>query len=160
MLTRIAVLGGILLAAACPVSPAQALTLQECSAKFKTAQDAGTLNGMKWNDFRQANCGSSESQLPAKPADAATQSAATSAAPAPAAVPRATTAAKPMTAPPGVPFPTAISSKYSAETPSRARMHTCLDQYRLDKANNALGGLKWLQKGGGYYSICNARLKG
>ena len=39
-------------------------------------------------------------------------------------------------------------------------MHTCVDSYRAAKANNALGGLKWIQKGGGYYSLCNARLKG
>ncbi|ENT79120.1 hypothetical protein H721_00651 [Brucella ovis IntaBari-2006-46-332] len=39
-------------------------------------------------------------------------------------------------------------------------MHTCLDQYHALKDANALGGLKWVQKGGGYYSLCNARLKG
>jgi hypothetical protein len=41
----------------------------------------------------------------------------------------------------------------------KARMHTCLDQYKPNKANNANGGLKWIQKGGGYYSACNKRLK-
>jgi hypothetical protein len=39
-------------------------------------------------------------------------------------------------------------------------METCLDQYRANKANNANGGLKWIQKGGGYYSECVKRLKG
>jgi hypothetical protein len=39
-------------------------------------------------------------------------------------------------------------------------MHTCLDQYRANKANNGNGGLKWIQKGGGYYSQCNKALKG
>ena len=39
-------------------------------------------------------------------------------------------------------------------------MHTCLQQYYANKENNALGGLKWIQKGGGYYSLCNSRLKG
>ena len=43
-------------------------------------------------------------------------------------------------------------------TPSR--METCLDQYRANKANNANGGLKWIQRGGGYYSECVKRLKG
>jgi hypothetical protein len=38
-------------------------------------------------------------------------------------------------------------------------MLTCLDQYRLNKAGNANGGLKWVQKGGGYYSECSRRLK-
>ena len=37
--------------------PAKALTAQECSAKYKAAKSAGTLNGQKWNDFRKAQCG-------------------------------------------------------------------------------------------------------
>ena len=37
--------------------PAQALTTQECSAKYQAAKAAGTLNGEKWNDFRKAQCG-------------------------------------------------------------------------------------------------------
>ena len=38
-------------------SPAQALTSQECSAKYQAAKTAGTLAGQKWNDFRKAQCG-------------------------------------------------------------------------------------------------------
>jgi hypothetical protein len=57
-------------------------------------------------------------------------------------------------------FPTAVDSKYSSEKPGRARRKTCLDQYKANKANNTNGGLKWLQKGGGYYSQCVKKLKG
>jgi hypothetical protein len=39
-------------------------------------------------------------------------------------------------------------------------MHTCLDQDNANKATNANGGLKWIQKGGGYYSECTKQLKG
>jgi hypothetical protein len=39
-------------------------------------------------------------------------------------------------------------------------MHTCLDGYYANKEANTLKGLKWIQKGGGYYSVCNSRLKG
>jgi hypothetical protein len=39
-------------------------------------------------------------------------------------------------------------------------MHTCVDQYNANKAGNANGGLKWIQKGGGYYSECTKKLKG
>ena len=46
---------------------AQALTAKECSAKYKAAQQAGTLNGMKWNDFRKAECGSTAPQATASP---------------------------------------------------------------------------------------------
>ena len=36
---------------------AHALSMAECSTKYKAAKAAGTLNGMKWNDFRKAQCG-------------------------------------------------------------------------------------------------------
>ena len=41
-----------------------------------------------------------------------------------------------------------------------AECHACLDQYRANKVNGGNGGLKWIAKGGGYYSECNKRLKG
>ena len=66
----------------------------------------------------------------------------------------------PAVAPEGVVFPTAVDSKFAGERPGLARMHTCLEQYRINRKNNALGGLTWMRKGGGYYSLCNARLKG
>jgi hypothetical protein len=57
-------------------------------------------------------------------------------------------------------FPTVVDSKYSNEKPGRARRKTCLDQYKANKATNANGGLKWLQRGGGYYSQCVKKPKG
>jgi hypothetical protein len=33
---------------------AQALTMQECSAKYRSAKAASALNGMNWNDFRKS----------------------------------------------------------------------------------------------------------
>ena len=139
------------------VLPAQALSMQECSAKYKAAQTAGTLNGQKWNDFRKAQCGAN-----ATPA-AATAPAAPAAAPKtaakPAAAPKAATAAPAGPSGPAV-FPPAVSPKYSSESAGKARMHTCVDQYNANKATNSNGGLKWIQKGGGYYSECTKRLKG
>jgi hypothetical protein len=138
--------GALLAAATLGPSSAQALTMQECSAKYKAAQESGTLKGMKWNDFRKAECG----------ADAAAAAPATT---------RATTAsanpAAPATARSGnAVYPTAVSPKYSKESEGKARMHTCLDQYNANKASNGNGGMTWIQKGGGYYSECNKRLKG
>jgi hypothetical protein len=138
--------------------PAQALTSQECSAKYQAAKTAGTLNGQKWNDFRKAQCG-------ADATPAAAPAAPTAAAPAPApAAKEAKKEAAPAAAPalpagPAV-FPTAVDPKYSKETQGKARMHTCVDQYNANKTTNANGGLKWIQKGGGYYSECTKRLKG
>src|ERR1700732_4460215 len=62
LLCAIAVSGFAALAA---TSPAQALTTQECSAKYQAAKSAGTLNGQKWNDFRKAECGAEATATPA-----------------------------------------------------------------------------------------------
>jgi hypothetical protein len=116
---------------------ATALTMQECSVKYKAAQASGTLGGLTWQQFRKANCG------PGTPT---------------------TTTGSPGTGSaalsPGATFPQAISPKYTNESAGKARLHTCLDQYRANKVANANGGLRWISKGGGYYSECNKRLKG
>src|SRR6266700_6919512 len=52
-------------AAFAATAPAQALTTQECSAKYQAAKTAGTLNGQKWNDFRKAQCGADAAAAPA-----------------------------------------------------------------------------------------------
>ena len=154
--------GALFAALAMSATSAQALTMKECSAKYKEAQTAGTLKGMKWNDFRKAECGSDAS---ATPAAAPAGDAKPAAMPAPAAAPKpaAKTAAAPAAAPAApsnAVFPSAVSPKYSKETEGKARMHTCLDQYNANKTSNGNGGLNWIQKGGGYYSECNKRLKG
>jgi hypothetical protein len=141
--------------AALATSPGQALTMKECSAKYKAAQTAGTLNGQKWNDFRKSQCGSDAAAAPA----ATTMPASAPAAAKPAAAPAtAKPAATPATG--NAVFPNAVSPKYSKESEGKARMHTCLDQYNANKASNGNGGMNWIQKGGGYYSECNKHLKG
>jgi hypothetical protein len=57
-------------------------------------------------------------------------------------------------------FPTAIAPKYSGEPPDKARTLTCADQFKANKPTNGNGGLKWIEKSGGYYSECVIRLKG
>ena len=57
-------------------------------------------------------------------------------------------------------FPTAIAPKYAKENPDKARTLTCADQFTANKASKANDGLKWIEKGGGYYSECVSRLKG
>jgi hypothetical protein len=86
-------------------------------------------------------------------------------APAPANPLKKTPAPKPVApavaaAPSTAVFPTAIAPAYAKEKPGKARMKTCDDQYKANKATNANGGLKWIQKGGGYWSECNKHLKG
>jgi hypothetical protein len=150
----LAAIAGAGFAALAVSAPAQALTMQECSAKYKAAKDAGTLGGQKWNDFRKSQCGAD-----ATPAAATAPAAAPAPAPARQAKQAAPAAAPAAPSGPAV-FPTAVDPKYAKESPGRARMHTCVEQYHANKATNANGGLKWIQKGGGYYSECNKRLKG
>ena len=122
------------------------LTMAECSTKYQAAKTANKLNGMKWNDFRKAECGASAADDDTVPA--------------PSEATYTSEPAKPsVAAPKGVTFPKAISSKFATETPAKGRMHTCLEQYYANKDANTLNGLKWIQKGGGFYSLCNAKLK-
>jgi hypothetical protein len=125
--------------AALGASPSFALSTKECSVKYQAAKTAGTLNGETWNDFRKKECAGAEAATTEEK---------------PAAKPEAAAAASSSAI-----FPKAIDPKYSKESAGKARMHTCLDQYKANKANSANGGLKWIQKGGGYYSQCNAKLK-
>jgi len=118
--------------------PSFALSTKECSVKYQAAKAAGTLNGETWNEFRKKECAGAEATPEEKPA-AKTEAAAPTAA--------------------GAVFPKAIDPKYSKESAGKARMHTCLDQYKANKTGGGNGGLKWIQKGGGYYSECNASLK-
>ena len=143
--------------------PANALSMQECSAKYEAAKKDGSLGTKKWNDFRKAECAAD-----AKPAATATP------APTPAPPPPKAAEAKPAAAPKEAPktaaapaapsgpavYPSAIAPKYATESAGKGRMHTCVDQYNANTATNGNGGMKWIEKGGGYYSLCNAKLKG
>ena len=141
-ITSVAALAAGLLILSMP--PAGALTMKECSAKYQAAKTSGALGGQSWSDFRKTQCGTNAAATPAETTPAATP---------------AVTPAAPK-APGNAVFPTAVSPKYTNESAGKARMHTCLDHYNANKATNANGGLKWIQKGGGYYSECNKTLKG
>lgn len=137
-------------------APAQAQTpAQQCSAKYQAAKAANELGGKTWFQFR-AQClkdqkAQAEAPAAANPLKPAAPAAATTAAP------RAT----PAVATTGdAVYPKAIDPKYKSETAAKQRQKTCLDQYNANKAQNGNGGLSWIQKGGGYYSLCNKRLKG
>lgn len=137
----------VLLVAASWAAPTHALSMRECSAKYEAAKSAGTLGGLTWNAFRKAQCG------------------ATAAAAAPQQPQAPSTTGGPArnygyAAGANAVFPSGISRKYANESIGKARMHTCLDQYRANKASGRNGGLKWVEKGGGYYSACNKRLGG
>ena len=98
----------VLAAVALQGTSAHALTMTECSAKYKTAKAANTLNGMKWNDFRKA-------QLRLRRGRAGAGARATASAPAAAPAPAPTPAAAPVSVGNAV-FPSAVNSKYSKDS--------------------------------------------
>src|SRR6186997_1660779 len=110
------------LAAFAMTSQANALTAQECSAKYKAAKAAGTLGDQKWNDFRKAQCGADATAAPAAAPGATAAPAAPKAAEAKAKKEAAPAAAPAAPAGPAV-FPSAVDPKYSKESAGKARMH-------------------------------------
>jgi hypothetical protein len=148
MLNKLLFASGTVLVAVFLTSPASALTMKECSTKYQAAKADGSAKDVKWNDFRSKFCGADTAAT--QESDDPTVSEAIDSEP-----------AKPTAkAPKGVTFPAKLDSKYASEPAYKGRMHTCVDAYHVNKSANTLNGLKWIQKGGGYYSLCNARLKG
>ena len=130
-------------------SPAGALTMKECGETYRAAKEGGTLNGMDWAAFRKEKCATS----------AAESAGADSVKTEEPAEKDASAAVAPTVAPAGVTFPTTLAAEFKTEKPAKARMKTCLQGYHDNKEAGTLNGLRWIQKGGGYYSLCNAKLK-
>ena len=146
--------GAVIAAAALATQPLAALSLRACGAAYKDAGRTGTLAGMSWREFRKAKCGATGSTGTGAGAKAKAG---------------ARTESPPAADPPSVGsgylpsgrmvLPSAVPPKYKGKMPAKARRQTCLDQYRLNRASDANGGLKWVEKGGGYFSACDQRLK-
>lgn len=145
---------------------AHALSAKECHQNFAAARKGGTLNGQSYKEFKAASCDTAATSktdvaapsAPATPAKA-DQPTVASTTTAPEASKPAVAAAAPAASTAGVVFPTAVASQYEKLSAGKARMKTCLDQYNTNKTSGGNGALKWIQKGGGYYSQCNTRLK-
>jgi hypothetical protein len=158
---NLAIAGTAFIVALAFAGSAQAESIQkQCSTKYKAAKAADTLKGQTWNQFYK-QCAAELKGTPTTPTETPTP------APKPKAEPTAkstkpthsTSTPAPM-AKGAIVFPRAISPQYSNLSAGKARFKTCDDQYKANKATNSNGGLKWIQKGGGYYSECNKHLKG
>jgi hypothetical protein len=133
--------------------------MKACAAEWDAKKAAHETEGLKYRDFVR-ECLSRTAAAPAAPESAPGSMGAEPQPPASRPPgPRTAAPAKPA-APGEAVFPSAVSQKYANQSAGRARMHTCLDQYNENKATGGNAGLKWIQKGGGYYSECNKRLKG
>lgn len=140
---------GVLLAGVAFSSSANAMSMKECGAKYQAAKADGSAKDMKWNDYRAKFCGADAAAEDKKDDEAVAKTTADK-------EPEAPTTK----APKGVKFPAAVDKKYASETPGKQRLHTCADSYHANKDAGTLGDLKWIQKGGGFWSLCNTALKG
>ncbi len=136
------------MAAVAPADAVGHLTVKDCSAKYQAAKAAGTLNGSTWNQFRKSDCTTDTQDAPDE-ADVAKD--------APDPVEPAVIAN--VSVPKGVKMPKATDAQYADLTAGKARMRTCVDAYHANKDAGTLNGLRWIQKGGGFYSICNSKIK-
>lgn len=135
--------------AAAPMEAVGRLTAKECGAKYQAAKAAGSLGGKSWNEFRKADC-TTDTQDEPDELDIAAD----------AGDPVEPAAVSSAIAPKGVKMPRAVSAKYTDLSAGKQRMKTCVDAYHSNKDAGTLNGLRWIQKGGGFYSICNSKLKG
>ncbi len=129
---------------------AQDSAMKVCGEKWQSAKAAGTTAGNNWPKFL-AECRSGLSAAPAAKPDVK-----------PASVP-AKTPSQPIlpSDPKGSPvLPAAVDAKFASLRPAQARQKTCSEQFQANKASDANAGLRWIQKGGGYWSLCNKKLKG
>jgi hypothetical protein len=146
---------------------AEESALKQCADKWQAAKSAGATGGLTYLQF-SSKCRADLKAAPAAAAPDAAPAAPTAAAPAaPAEAAPARRSAPAKAAIPAEPaaagsavLPGAINPAYSNLKPGDARRKTCSEQYEANKATGGNAGLKWTQKGGGYYSICNAKLKG
>lgn len=170
-MTRFKLLGGAVFVAAFSAfgasgAFAQAAVMKECGAEWQAAKEAGKVTaGQTWQQFlsdcRVRHQAPANTAAPAAPAPAAAAPAAPAANPLkPAARTTAPAPATPAPTVAGAVFPARVDAKYASLSEGKQRLKTCADQYQANKATNANGGLSWIQKGGGYWSLCNKRLKG
>ena len=146
--------GGLIAFSSVFVAPAAApaMTLKECSGLYQAAKKNGTLNGQDWRAFRASQCPAGPAEPDPQGQGAEAEKAADAAAkPAPPANTASSSSPE---------FPAVIDPRYAAEKPARARLHTCADAYHRAKKAGTLNGLRWIEKGGGFYSRCNRGLKG
>jgi hypothetical protein len=120
------------------------LSFKACGEKYRAAKADGSLGGRKWMEFRRIDCGIGAGKAVTQrtqPATVARSEAATGEA-----LRR-------------VSFPLQLSTEFGGQTPAQQRMRTCLKSYHANKQAGTLAGLRWIQKGGGFYSLCSAKLK-
>lgn len=159
---------------------AQDLAMKVCGDKWQAAKAAGTTGGTTWPKFltecRSAGVKAEPDKIvPAAqvgpPVVPAAQAANVSEGPVltdarvpvrPTATRRRSAEASKADAPQPrgkIVFPTSVPVKFAELRPGAGRQKACSEQYQANKSADANGGLRWREKGGGYWRLCNRQLK-
>lgn len=137
-----------------PSAPRENL-MKACGDKWRAAREVESAKGVTWPQFL-ATCRAQASGASAPPATSEARKEADNdsgkVAPARPQRQAALGGASPL-------FPQDVAARHASERPALGRQRTCADQFKANKAADANGGLKWIEKGGGYWSRCNAHLK-
>ncbi len=147
-LTACALLSGAALAQ--EPAPARENLMKACGDKWRAVREAETAKGVTWPQFLSA-CRAHASRATGDVTKEADKDA-NRGAPAKPTREAAIGASAPV-------FPQDVAARHASERPALGRQRTCADQFKANKAADANGGLKWIEKGGGYWSRCNAHLK-
>lgn len=136
--------------------------MKACGDKWRTVREVETTKGVTWPQFLAA-C-RAQASAPTATGDAKREANREASREAPASpVPASPAPAKPSRQAAlvgGTPiFPQDIATRHASERLALGRQRTCADQFKANKSADANGGLKWIEKGGGYWSRCNAHLK-
>ncbi len=137
-------------------APRSENTMKACGDKWRAVREAETQKGVTWPQYL-ASC---RAQMAgAAPASPSRETAGDAARRAEAGASGADRAQRSSRSDAGPVFPREVAAKHASERPALARQRTCSDQFKANKASDANAGLKWIEKGGGYWSKCNAHLK-
>jgi hypothetical protein len=118
-------------------------TMKACGDKWRAVRETETQNGVTWPQYLASCRAQMAGATPASPSRETAGD-------------RAQRASRSEAGPV---FPREVAAKHASERPALARQRTCSDQFKANKASDANAGLKWIEKGGGYWSKCNAHLK-
>jgi hypothetical protein len=137
-----------------PAAPRENV-MKACGDKWRAVREAETAKGVTWPQYL-SRC-RAETSAVRTGASAAEGKADGAKAGAAGAVPADKPAAAVVTG--KIVFPDHVAPRHASERPALARQRTCADQFKANKATGGNAGLKWIERGGGYWSRCNAHLK-
>ncbi|WP_240775192.1 hypothetical protein [Neokomagataea tanensis] len=171
MMSRFALVAlpaAVMSAGVASAASAGGLSGSECHSAFQSAKTSGTLQGQNYLAFKASHCAAGAApaatsqpaaSAPEAPAETKTSAAQPSSSSAASSKPAKQTSSVVQTGGNAV-FPNAIAPQFAKLSAGKARLKTCAAQYQANKANGGNAGMTWISKGGGYWSACNAHLKG